>query len=99
MTGARGCAVTAASPGEGKAGRAADSAAGEGGDAVRVRGISRPSWCSKPCLITKAGDFSPDGEITRPRVQVTAESGKMRGFLCPRGYLTPALGRAGDGSL
>jgi hypothetical protein len=71
--------------GEGKAVRDADSgAAGEGSDAVRVRGISRPAWRLKRCLTTQAGEISPEGETALPRVQAGAEPGKMRGFVCPR---------------
>jgi len=51
---------------------------------MRLRGISRPSRHSKRRLTTQAGEISPEGEIARPRVQAGAESGKMRGDLCPR---------------
>jgi hypothetical protein len=57
--------------------------------AVRVGGISRPSRRLKRRLTTQAGEFSPEGEIPRPRVQAVVEPGKMRGFLCPRGDLNP----------
>jgi hypothetical protein len=51
---------------------------------MRLRGISRPSRHSKRRLTTQVGEISPEGEIARPRVQAGAESGKMRGDLCPR---------------
>jgi hypothetical protein len=51
---------------------------------VRVWGISHPARRLKRRLTTQAGEISPDGEITRPRVQACVRSGKMRGVLCPR---------------
>jgi hypothetical protein len=51
---------------------------------MRSGGISRPSRHLKRRLTTQTGEISPEGEITRPRVQAVVEPGKMRGGLCPR---------------
>jgi hypothetical protein len=67
-------------------------AVGRSDKAVRVRGISRPSWGFKRHLTTQASEFSPVREIPPPRVQAGAEPGKMHGFLCPRGDLNPEAG-------
>ena len=61
-----------------------DEVANEDSQAMCVRGIPHPARSSKRRLTTQAGDYSPEGEIARPRVQAGAESGKMRRFLCPR---------------
>ena len=59
---------------------------------MRLRGISRPSRRLKRRLTTQAGEISPEGEITRPRVQAVVEPGKIRGNSCPRGDSVPARG-------
>ena len=73
---------------EGRASRdESGKAVGGDGQVMRLRGISRPSRRLKRRLTTQAGEISPEGEITRPRVQALVEPGKMRGYLCPRGDL------------
>src|SRR6185312_3049758 len=76
---ARGCAVTAASPGEGRAGRSEDDREVNAvTKTMCARGISRPNRRLKLRLTTLASAFSPDGDNAPPRVQVAAEPGKMR---------------------
>ena len=62
---------------------AARDAGGSAADAVTrvmcAREISRPYRRLKHGLTTLASAFSREGENARPRVQVVAEPGKMRG--------------------
>jgi hypothetical protein len=92
MTGARGCTVTAASPGGGQGWPRCGRQRRRRSYRIEVReGISRSYRRLKHRSATLARAFSPDGEKAPPRVQAAAEPVKMRESRWARRDLNPHI--------